>query len=60
MSLTAGDHLVIKRGEKIVGPEDEAYHEFEVMDFPEQKRPVPGDPDQRPFYLLPRGIRIVK
>ena len=34
MSLTMGDHLVIKRGDKIIGPEDEAYHEFEVMQDP--------------------------
>ncbi|KKM77544.1 hypothetical protein LCGC14_1368900 [marine sediment metagenome] len=34
MSLAKGDHLVIKRDGKILGPEDEAYHEFEVMEEP--------------------------
>lgn len=31
MSLSIGDHLVIKRDGKLVDPESEAYHEFEVM-----------------------------
>jgi len=31
MSLSVGDHLVIKRNGKIIDPESEAYHEFEVM-----------------------------
>lgn len=35
MSLAKGDHVVIKRGEKIIGPEDEAYHEYEVLEQPE-------------------------
>ena len=34
MSLSKGDRLVIKRDGKILGPEDEAYHEFEVMEEP--------------------------
>lgn len=34
MSITKGDHLVIKRDGRIIGPEDEAYHEFEVMQDP--------------------------
>lgn len=36
MSIAKGDHLVIKRGDHIVGPEDgESYHEFEVLETPE-------------------------
>lgn len=35
MSLRVGDHLVIKRDGKIVDPDSEAYHEFEVMEQPE-------------------------
>ena len=31
MTLAKGDHLVIKRGGKVV--EGEAYHEFEVMEL---------------------------
>jgi len=31
MSLSIGDHLVIKRDGKIIGPKDEGHHEFEVM-----------------------------
>lgn len=34
MTLTRGDHLVIKRGDQILGPEDEAYHEFKVITDP--------------------------
>ncbi len=60
MSLAVGDHLVIKRGDQIIGPENEAYHEFEVMDYPNLQHPVANDPDQRPFYLLPRGTRVMK
>lgn len=30
MSLAHDDHLVIKRNGKILGPEDEAYHEYVV------------------------------
>lgn len=32
MTLIVGDHLLIKRDGKILGPEDEAYHEFEVLE----------------------------
>lgn len=32
MTLAIGDHLVIKRDGKILGPEDEAFHEYEVVD----------------------------
>ena len=31
MTLATGDHLVIKRDGRVLGPEDEAYHEYEVM-----------------------------
>ncbi len=31
MTLAIGDHLVIKRNGKIVDPQDEAYHEYEVV-----------------------------
>ena len=31
MTLAVGDHLVIKRNGLIVKPEDEAYHEYEVV-----------------------------
>ncbi|MBW2560638.1 MAG: hypothetical protein JRE40_07265 [Deltaproteobacteria bacterium] len=34
MSLRVGDHLVIKRDGKLIAEEDEAYHEFEVMEPP--------------------------
>lgn len=30
MTLTKGDHVVIKRNGKILTEQDEAYHEFEV------------------------------
>lgn len=33
MSLQIGDHLVIKRDGKLITEADEAYHEFEVMEF---------------------------
>ena len=59
MSLSKGDHLVIKRGEKIIGPEDEAYHEFEVMDQPSYVYPTPDDEDQRPYHK-PLTLRIVR
>ena len=61
MSLSKGDHLVIKRGEKILGPADEAYHEFEVMDQPSMDNSVAGvdDDDKRPAYK-PLTLRIVK
>lgn len=59
MSLAKGDHLVIKRGEKILTPADEAYHEFEVMDNPAYVYAEPGDPDQRPAHK-PLTLRIVK
>lgn len=59
MSLSKGDHLVIKRGEKILGPDDEAYHEFEVMDQPSIGYPEADDEDKRPWYK-PLTLRIVK
>ena len=35
MSLTKGDHLIIKRNGRILTPDaGEAYHEFEVMNDP--------------------------
>ena len=59
MSLGRGDHLVIKRGEKIIGPADEAYHEFEVMNSPEMDYGVDVSEDKRPAYK-PISLRIVK
>ena len=59
MSLSKGDHLVIKRGERILGPDDEAYHEFEVMDQPSMEYPAADDEDKRPAYK-PLTLRIVK
>lgn len=41
MSLRVGDHLVIKRDGKIIDPESEGYHEFEVMTQPIHK-PAPN------------------
>ena len=32
MTISVGDHLVIKRGDKVIGPEDEAHHEYEVLE----------------------------
>ena len=34
MTLCKGDHVVIKRDGKILTEEDEAYHEFEVVQEP--------------------------
>lgn len=59
MSLAKGDHLVIKRNDKVLGPDDEAYHEFEVMDFPVHEHPEPNDSDTRVVIKLPSGIRVV-
>lgn len=39
MTLEFADHLVIKRNGVILGPEDEAYHEFVVIDTNPQVRP---------------------
>lgn len=35
MTLSKGDHLVIKRGDHIVDPIEEAFHEYEVMNSPQ-------------------------
>ena len=44
MSLAHGDHLVIKRNGTILGPEDEAYHEFVVTTrSPFTRPPKEGD-----------------
>jgi len=34
MTLFKGDHVVIKRNDKILTENDEAYHEFEVIEPP--------------------------
>ena len=34
MTLSKGDHVVIKRNGKILTENDEAYHEFEVLCYP--------------------------
>lgn len=31
MTLAAGDHLRIQRNDKLIEPEEEAYHEFVVL-----------------------------
>ena len=59
MTLTKGDHLVIKRGDKVLtDADDEAYHEFEVVDYPVTTSPY-NDDDKRPVQHV-GGLRIVK
>ena len=42
MSLSVGDHLVIKREGKILTPDaGESYHEFEVMEYESVSLPRP-------------------
>ncbi|KKM87670.1 hypothetical protein LCGC14_1266480 [marine sediment metagenome] len=52
MSLTKGDHLVIKRGDHVLTPADgELYHEFEVMSTPELENVTSGEDVVAPYYL---------
>lgn len=48
MTIRIGDHLVIKRGGKILTPQDEAYHEFEVIKSPEYKE----SPKKKAGYIV--------
>jgi len=61
MTLAKGDHLLIKRGDKVYAtPQDGMmYHEFEVTgEYPTTKNPEPDDPDQRPIQIVGE-LRVV-
>ncbi len=49
MTLSIGDHLLINRNGKTLGPEDEGHHEFEVMSNPYAKQSI----------MLPDGKTVV-
>jgi hypothetical protein len=58
MSLRVGDHLVIKRNGKIVEPESEGYHEFEVVEQPEHFSAPNRKYEYKTGYLV--KVEVVK
>jgi len=54
MTLCKGDHVVIKRGGKILTENDEAYHEFEVVQAPYWV----GDYEGKAIYVV--VLKVVK
>ncbi len=58
MTIRIGDHLVIKRDGKVLGPEDEAYHEFEVWTSPRSYRALRSKHPPKLGYVL--NVEVVK
>ena len=54
MSLRVGDHLVIKRDGKLITEENEAYHEFEVIEQPDS---FPA-PDSKFQYKIGYNVKV--
>jgi len=55
MTLIKGDHLVIKRNTKILTEQDEAYHEFEVLDY---ACLTVSSPDNKTLFMV--LLKVVK
>ncbi len=56
MSLALGDHLIISRDGKVLGPDDEAFHEFEVIEQPEYMGVDPGG--DHPLRIWDSGYMV--
>lgn len=61
MSLTKGDHLLIKRDGKILTPDaGESYHEFEVLDDPVATAFLPDGTTIGADYVHKEGVELTQ
>lgn len=59
MTLSKGDHLVIKRGDKVLEGSDESYHEFEVTnDGPNYIQYVNPEPDDEDTRTIVKNVQL--
>lgn len=61
MSLTKGDHLLIKRDGKILTPDaGESYHEFVVLENPVSIASLPDGTPIGADYVHKEGVELIQ